>query len=50
MQADNSQKQLKKEIYKKFKNNYILLVKSSCLDIKKRLKFWLFLQKPIFDF
>ena len=42
MQADNSQKQLKKEIYKKFKNNYILLVKSSCLDIKKRLKFWLF--------
>ena len=33
---------LKKEIYKKFKNNYILLVKSSCLDIKKRLKFWLF--------
>ena len=25
----------------KCKNNYILLVKSSCLDIKKRLKFWL---------
>ena len=42
MQADKSQKQLKKEIYTKFKNNYILLVKSSCLDIKKRLKFWLF--------